>query len=396
MPAIPRSRELKQLGNESSGRDSTKRPDREPVARQKKWEPNRGSHSSDRGDNHSLNKNPNARNKLPPDTQKESQAAPQIQPLDQPACSAHRALSDARAGGPSIEEHWLPLAGGRMRYLKTGAGPALILVHGLMGYSFSWRFTMPALAPHATVYAIDNLGAGLSPARLSSSASDLDCTVRAPPLERVSCKFADALGLAEFDLLGTSHGGAVAMMAAAAQRRPRTAPNPGCARQSLVTPRPNTRALSRQPHRFLALPLHRGALARVRPPLAPPPLRRREEDSTRLPRRIPHSRSPESWLPLRLEHREDLARRPGRSRIGAAENSRLSHAADLGNERPGSSFASAEPLRKNFTNACVARLRRSRPSALRRMPGRIQPRVDRISAIADCGCRFEDLRKGLD
>jgi pimeloyl-ACP methyl ester carboxylesterase len=108
----------------------------------------------------------------------------------------------------SIEELWLPLAGGRMRYLKAGTGRPLILVHGLMGYSFSWRFTMPALAPHATVYAIDNLGAGLSPA-----VEGMDCTVRATA-ERL-LQFAAALGLTEFDLLGTSHGGAVAMIAAA-------------------------------------------------------------------------------------------------------------------------------------------------------------------------------------
>ncbi len=95
-----------------------------------------------------------------------------------------------------------------MRYLKAGAGRPLILVHGLMGYSFSWRFTMPALAEHATVYAIDNLGAGLSPA-----VEGMDCSVRATA-ERL-LQFADALGLSEFDLLGTSHGGAVAMIAAA-------------------------------------------------------------------------------------------------------------------------------------------------------------------------------------
>ena len=35
------------------------------------------------------------------------------------------------------EEHWLDLPDGRMRYLKAGSGPALILIHGLMGYSFS-------------------------------------------------------------------------------------------------------------------------------------------------------------------------------------------------------------------------------------------------------------------
>jgi pimeloyl-ACP methyl ester carboxylesterase len=107
-----------------------------------------------------------------------------------------------------IEEHWLELAGGRMRYLKAGSGPALILIHGLMGYSFSWRFTIPALAPHATVYAIDNLGAGLS-----TASDDMDCTVRATA-ERV-LQFADALGITDFDLLGTSHGGAVAIMVAA-------------------------------------------------------------------------------------------------------------------------------------------------------------------------------------
>jgi pimeloyl-ACP methyl ester carboxylesterase len=107
-----------------------------------------------------------------------------------------------------IAEHWLPLAGGRMRYLKAGLGRPLILVHGLLGYSFSWRFTMPALAECSTVYAPDNLGAGLSP-----SVPGMDCTMSATA-ERV-LQFADALNLGEFDLLGTSHGGAVAMFVAA-------------------------------------------------------------------------------------------------------------------------------------------------------------------------------------
>jgi pimeloyl-ACP methyl ester carboxylesterase len=113
--------------------------------------------------------------------------------------------------GVAIEEHWLELPDGRMRYLKAGSGPALILIHGLMGYSFSWRFTIPALAAHATVYAIDNLGAGLS-----TGSDDMDCTVRATA-ERV-LQFADALGIKNFDLLGTSHGGAVAIMVAAVCR----------------------------------------------------------------------------------------------------------------------------------------------------------------------------------
>ncbi|MFZ1917653.1 MAG: alpha/beta fold hydrolase [Terriglobales bacterium] len=113
-----------------------------------------------------------------------------------------------------IEERWIPVAGGRMRYLQGGFGRALILVHGLMGYSFSWRFTLPALAPYAACYAIDNLGAGLS-----TAPDDMDCSVRATA-ERVLA-FADAAGIADFDLLGTSHGGGVAIMTAAllAERR---------------------------------------------------------------------------------------------------------------------------------------------------------------------------------
>ena len=107
-----------------------------------------------------------------------------------------------------VGEHWLDLPDGRMRYLKAGAGPALILVHGLMGYSFSWRFTIPAVATHATVYAIDNLGAGFSTAR-----EGMDSTVRATA-ERV-LQFVEALGIKDFDLLGTSHGGGVAIMVAA-------------------------------------------------------------------------------------------------------------------------------------------------------------------------------------
>jgi pimeloyl-ACP methyl ester carboxylesterase len=116
---------------------------------------------------------------------------------------------EVRAGrDAAVEEHWLELADGRMRYLTAGSGPAIILVHGLLGYSFSWRFTIPALASHATVYAIDNLGAGFSTAN-----QGMDCTLRATA-KRI-LQFADGLGIQDFDLLGTSHGGGVAIMVAA-------------------------------------------------------------------------------------------------------------------------------------------------------------------------------------
>ena len=111
-----------------------------------------------------------------------------------------------------MEERWMDFDGARMRYLRAGSGPALILLHGLLGYSFSWRYTMPALAPYATVYAPDMMGAGFS-----DRPAGLDHSMRgtARLLLRFISGLGAGLGISSFDLLGTSHGGAVAMMAAA-------------------------------------------------------------------------------------------------------------------------------------------------------------------------------------
>jgi pimeloyl-ACP methyl ester carboxylesterase len=114
-------------------------------------------------------------------------------------------VESAQSAG--IQECWVEIDGGRMRYLHAGAGPPLILLHGLLGYSFSWRFVIPVLARFASVYALDMLGAGFS-----DRCPNLDCSFRGCALRLL--KFADALGLSSFDLLGTSHGGAVSIMAA--------------------------------------------------------------------------------------------------------------------------------------------------------------------------------------
>jgi pimeloyl-ACP methyl ester carboxylesterase len=114
----------------------------------------------------------------------------------------------APALGAGVEECWMDIDGARLRYLRAGSGPALILVHGLLGYSFSWRYTMPALAPYATVYAPDMLGAGFS-----DRPAGLDHSMRGTAQRLL--RFIKGLGVSSFDLLGTSHGGAVAMMAAA-------------------------------------------------------------------------------------------------------------------------------------------------------------------------------------
>lgn len=106
-----------------------------------------------------------------------------------------------------IHEHWAELEGHRLRFLHGGSGPPLLLVHGLLGYSFSWRFNLQELARSATVFAPDLLGTGHS-----ERPAGLDCSLTAIAARLL--KFLDAQGIERFDLLGTSHGGAVAMMLA--------------------------------------------------------------------------------------------------------------------------------------------------------------------------------------
>ena len=95
-----------------------------------------------------------------------------------------------------------------MRYLRSGSGPALVLLHGLLGYSFSWRFAMPALSRQHTVYAVDMLGSGFS-----DKPPGIDYSLNASAQRLI--RFLHGAGIESCDLLGTSHGGAVAMRAAA-------------------------------------------------------------------------------------------------------------------------------------------------------------------------------------
>ncbi|HEY1800863.1 MAG TPA: alpha/beta hydrolase [Terriglobales bacterium] len=107
----------------------------------------------------------------------------------------------------SDSEHWLTLNGARLRYVAAGAGPPLVLLHGLVAYSFSWRFVISPLAEHFRVYALDMLGCGFS-----DCPAELTCGIRADA-ERL-LQILDALQISSCDLVATSYGGAVAMVAA--------------------------------------------------------------------------------------------------------------------------------------------------------------------------------------
>lgn len=106
-----------------------------------------------------------------------------------------------------VSEHWLTLNGARLRYLAEGSGPPLVLLHGLVAYSFSWRFVIPPLAEHFLVYALDMLGNGFSdcpPGLVGGIRADAERLLQ----------ILDALQISSCDLVATSYGGATAMVAA--------------------------------------------------------------------------------------------------------------------------------------------------------------------------------------
>ncbi len=114
------------------------------------------------------------------------------------------------AGGEAsrVQSEWVEVEGARMHYLKAGSGPPLILIHGIIGSAFSWRHNLQSLAQESTVYAVDLLGLGES-----DRVPGLDAGMGATAKRMV--RFMDAVNLEKADILGTSHGGAIAMLMAA-------------------------------------------------------------------------------------------------------------------------------------------------------------------------------------
>jgi pimeloyl-ACP methyl ester carboxylesterase len=111
-------------------------------------------------------------------------------------------------GRIQMEKHWVEVEGHQMHCLKAGAGPELILLHGLLGTASTWELTLGSLAAQSTVYAVDALGIGES-----ERVPGIDARLQAQAARIV--KFMDASDIRCADLLATSHGGAVALMLAA-------------------------------------------------------------------------------------------------------------------------------------------------------------------------------------
>jgi pimeloyl-ACP methyl ester carboxylesterase len=83
-----------------------------------------------------------------------------------------------------------------------GSGPPLLLVHGLMTSSYSWRYVLEPLGRHFTVYAPDLPGAGRSQPALSYHPQA--CADWIGALQR-------ALGIRGCRVIGNSMGGYLCM-----------------------------------------------------------------------------------------------------------------------------------------------------------------------------------------
>jgi pimeloyl-ACP methyl ester carboxylesterase len=112
---------------------------------------------------------------------------------------------------PSLSEAWCEAAGRRIRYLVGGAGPPLVLVHGLGGSASNWVMLAPELARHRRVIVPELPGHGGS---------------EAVPRGSTLAPFADAVaavieqeGAAPAPVVGHSLGGVVVLRLALQRRR---------------------------------------------------------------------------------------------------------------------------------------------------------------------------------
>jgi pimeloyl-ACP methyl ester carboxylesterase len=94
-----------------------------------------------------------------------------------------------------------------MRCLVTGDGPCMLLLHGLLGTADAWGPATQRLAANSTVYAPDALGIGGS-----DRVPNLDVSLTATAGRLI--ELMDSKGIAQADIVGTSHGGSVALMLA--------------------------------------------------------------------------------------------------------------------------------------------------------------------------------------
>jgi pimeloyl-ACP methyl ester carboxylesterase len=113
-----------------------------------------------------------------------------------------------RTWSPSGEIEFATLADGtRLRFLKTGSGPPLILLHTLRTQLDHFQLVIPKIAHAFTVYAIDLPGMGWSDIRPGARYDE-------PALRRALVELVATLDLTAVTLAGESMGATVSLTAA--------------------------------------------------------------------------------------------------------------------------------------------------------------------------------------
>ena len=108
---------------------------------------------------------------------------------------------------PSAEIAYATLADGtRLRYLKAGSGPALILLHTVRTQLDHFQLVIPKLVQAFTVFAIDMPGMGWSDITPGASYTE-------PALRRATVEFIKTLDLDDLTLAGESMGATVSLTA---------------------------------------------------------------------------------------------------------------------------------------------------------------------------------------
>src|SRR6266567_3476433 len=112
-----------------------------------------------------------------------------------------------RTWSASAEIAYATLADGtRLRYLKAGSGPALILLHTVRTQLDHFQLVIPKLVDAFTVFAIDMPGIGWSDITPGASYDE-------PALRRAIVEFVKTLDLDDVTLAGESMGATVSLTA---------------------------------------------------------------------------------------------------------------------------------------------------------------------------------------
>src|SRR4029079_3725864 len=108
---------------------------------------------------------------------------------------------------PEIPIRYVDIDGNRIRYIKTGSGPKLVLLHTLRTQLDIFEKLVPLLSKSFTVYALDYPGHGFSD--IPNTDYDPDLFVKAVE------GFLDKLDLKDVTLVGISIGGVIPLLIAA-------------------------------------------------------------------------------------------------------------------------------------------------------------------------------------